>query len=52
MTTLFPNSVLLIFCKAPVSGQVKTRLQPALTATQAVSAHRQLARLALDRAFQ
>ncbi|MGZ8237482.1 MAG: hypothetical protein ACXWTY_06375 [Methylobacter sp.] len=51
MTTLFPNSVLLIFCKAPVAGQAKTRLQPTLTATQA-AAHRQLTRLTLDRAFQ
>lgn len=52
MTTLFPNSVLLIFCKAPVAGQVKTRLQPTLTATQAAAAHRQLTRLTLDHAFQ
>jgi uncharacterized protein len=52
MTTLFPDSVLLIFCKAPVAGQVKTRLQPALTATQAATVHRQLTRLTLDRAFQ
>lgn len=52
MITLFPDSVLLIFCKAPVAGQVKTRLQPTLTAIQAVSVHQQLTRLALDRAFQ
>jgi len=52
MTTLFPNSVLLIFCKAPVAGQVKTRLQPTLTAIQAAAAHRQLTGLTLNRAFQ
>jgi rSAM/selenodomain-associated transferase 1 len=52
MTTLFPDSVLLIFCKAPVAGQVKTRLQPGLTAAEAADAHRQLTRLTLDRAFQ
>ncbi|MFI3185222.1 MAG: TIGR04282 family arsenosugar biosynthesis glycosyltransferase [Methylococcaceae bacterium] len=52
MTTLFPDSVLLIFCKAPVAGQVKTRLQPALTASQAADVHSQLTRLTLDRAFQ
>lgn len=34
---------LLIFSKAPVPGQVKTRLIPALTATQAASLHADLA---------
>jgi rSAM/selenodomain-associated transferase 1 len=52
MKSLFPDSVLLIFCKAPIAGQVKTRLQPALTAEQAASAHRQLTRMTLERAFQ
>ncbi|TPQ29065.1 TIGR04282 family arsenosugar biosynthesis glycosyltransferase [Methylomonas koyamae] len=49
---LFPDSVLLIFCKAPIPGQVKTRLQPALNAEQATNAHRQLAKMTLDRAVQ
>jgi glycosyltransferase A (GT-A) superfamily protein (DUF2064 family) len=40
MTTLFPDSVLLIFCKAPIAGQVKTRLQLELTDLQAAAAHR------------
>ncbi|MCQ8104008.1 TIGR04282 family arsenosugar biosynthesis glycosyltransferase [Methylomonas sp. SURF-2] len=48
----FPDSVLLIFCKAPIPGQVKTRLQPALNAAQAAEAHRQLTRMTLQRAFQ
>lgn len=48
----FPDSVLLIFCKAPMAGQVKTRLQPALNAEQAVAAHRHLTLMTLDRAFQ
>jgi uncharacterized protein len=52
MTYLFPDSVLLIFCKAPVTGQVKTRLQPALTDEQAVATHRQLTLMTLERAFQ
>ncbi|MCQ8116494.1 TIGR04282 family arsenosugar biosynthesis glycosyltransferase [Methylomonas rosea] len=52
MQTLFPDSVLLIFCKAPIPGQVKTRLQPALSAEQAAAAHRQLTYMTLDRAFQ
>ncbi|MGZ8908011.1 MAG: TIGR04282 family arsenosugar biosynthesis glycosyltransferase [Methylobacter sp.] len=52
MTYLFPDSILLIFCKAPIAGQVKTRLQPLLTTEQAVAAHRQLTHLTLERAFQ
>lgn len=52
MARLFADSVLLVFCKAPVAGQVKTRLQPALTAAQAAAAHRELALMTLDRAFQ
>ena len=45
------DCVLLIFCKAPIAGQVKTRLQPSLTAEQAVAAHIQLTQLTLNRAF-
>lgn len=52
MVYQFPDSVLLIFCKAPIPGQVKTRLQPALSAEQACEAHRQLTYMTLDRAFQ
>ena len=52
MTHAFPDSVLLIFCKAPVTGQVKTRLQPALTPEQATQAHIDLTRMTLDRAFE
>jgi len=52
MAYLFPDSVLLIFCKAPVAGQVKTRLQPALNAGQAAAAHSQLTHFTLDRAFR
>ena len=48
----FPDSVLLIFCKAPIIGQVKTRLQPVLSAEQAAEAHLSLTRFTLDRAFQ
>ncbi|MGZ4960326.1 MAG: TIGR04282 family arsenosugar biosynthesis glycosyltransferase [Methylomonas sp.] len=47
MTYLFPDSVLLIFCKAPVAGLVKTRLQPALTAEQSVEVHRELVSMTL-----
>jgi len=52
MSTLFPDCVLLIFCKAPQPGQVKTRLQPALTAEQAMAAHMVLTSFTLDRAFR
>lgn len=52
MAYQFPDSVLLIFCKAPIPGQVKTRLQPALNAEQASEAHRQLTSMTLNRAFQ
>ena len=49
---LLPDSVLLIFCKAPIAGLVKTRLQPALTAEQAADAHRRLTLMTLKRAFE
>lgn len=52
MTYFFPGSVLLIFCKAPIAGQVKTRLHPALTFEQAADAHRRLVRMTLERAFR
>jgi rSAM/selenodomain-associated transferase 1 len=52
MTYLFPDSVLLIFCKAPIAGQVKTRLQPALSSEQAAAAHCQLTRMTLERAVR
>jgi rSAM/selenodomain-associated transferase 1 len=48
----FPDSVLLIFCKAPIAGQVKTRLQPELSAAQAVAVHIELTQMTLQRAFQ
>ena len=52
MDYLFPDSVLLIFCKTPIAGQVKTRLQPALSAEQAVLAHIALTKMTLARAFE
>lgn len=52
MTYQFPDSVLIIFCKAPVAGQVKTRLQPELTAEQAADVHRELTLMTLNRAFE
>jgi rSAM/selenodomain-associated transferase 1 len=48
----YPDAVLLIFCKAPIAGQVKTRLLPTLTAEQAVQLHSELSLSTLQRATQ
>jgi rSAM/selenodomain-associated transferase 1 len=50
MVYKYPNSVLMIFCKAPVPGQVKTRLIPELTAEQAAKLHIELSLKTLQRA--
>jgi len=52
MTYKYPNAVLMIFCKAPVPGQVKTRLMPELTAEQAAELHIELSQKTLRRATQ
>jgi rSAM/selenodomain-associated transferase 1 len=52
MTYKYPDTVLMVFCKAPVPGQVKTRLTPALTAEQAADVHVQLTQRALKLATQ
>jgi rSAM/selenodomain-associated transferase 1 len=41
-TYRYPDSVIQVFCKAPLVGQVKTRLQPDLTAEQACLIHIEL----------
>lgn len=46
----YPDTVLMVFCKAPVPGQVKTRLTPALTARQATDIHVWLSEGTLKRA--
>lgn len=48
MAYFFSDTVLLIFCKAPIPGQVKTRLTPSLTPEQAAETHRQLATTTLQ----
>lgn len=48
MTLLYPNAVIQIFCKAPVPGQVKTRLMPDLSAELAAETHQQLTRRTLE----
>jgi uncharacterized protein len=52
MTYPYPNAVLIIFCKAPVAGQVKTRLSPAITPEQAVAVHIELSLKTLRLAVQ
>lgn len=39
---MFDDTVLQVFCKAPVPGRVKTRLQPQLTASEAAAVYRRL----------
>ncbi|MDO9424028.1 MAG: TIGR04282 family arsenosugar biosynthesis glycosyltransferase [Methylobacter sp.] len=52
MTYQYPDGVLMIFCKAPIPGQVKTRLIPELTAEQAAELHIELSVRTLQRAVQ
>lgn len=40
----FPDALLIQFAKAPVLGQVKTRMQPVLSTAQSLALHRQLVR--------
>jgi len=42
MSYLHPDSVLMIFCKAPIAGHVKTRLTPELSAEEAKELHIEL----------
>jgi len=38
----YSDAVIIVFCKAPIAGQVKTRLMPQLSADQAAQVHREL----------
>lgn len=42
MNFKYPQTLLQVFCKAPIPGQVKTRLMPALNAQQAADVYSQL----------
>ena len=44
MTYRYPQARLIVFCKAPIPGQVKTRLMPEMTAQQAADVHGLLTR--------
>jgi rSAM/selenodomain-associated transferase 1 len=39
MTYRYPDACIVVFCKAPIVGEVKTRLMPALSASEAAQAH-------------
>jgi len=42
MATYDANTAILVLCKAPIAGQVKTRLMPQLSAEQASTIHQEL----------
>lgn len=52
MDYAFPDSVLMVFCKAPVPGQVKTRLMAELSAFNAAEVHKELTIRTLQLATQ
>jgi rSAM/selenodomain-associated transferase 1 len=52
MIYAYPDSVLMIFCKAPEPGRVKTRLMPELTADQAAKVHQELSIRTLEMAIR
>ncbi len=47
---LYPGAVIMVFCKTPIPGQVKTRLIPPLTADEAAQLHCELAEKTLQTA--
>jgi len=42
VTYRYADAVIIVFCKSPIAGQVKTRLMPQLSADQATQVHREL----------
>lgn len=52
MAYQFPDAVIILFCKAPHPGQVKTRLIPTLSPEQACEVHIELSLKTLQRATQ
>ena len=51
MNYKYPDTKILVFCKTPVAGQVKTRLMPDLSAEQAADVHMALTRHTLTMLF-
>lgn len=52
MTYLYPDAAIMVFCKAPIPGRVKTRLIPPLTPETAAQLHCELTELTLQTATQ
>lgn len=48
MTYRYPDACIIVLCKAPIAGNVKTRLMPALSAKQAMEVHITLTRRLLS----
>jgi uncharacterized protein len=48
----YPAAVIMVFCKAPIPGQVKTRLIPPLSGEQAAQLHCELTEKTLQTATQ
>jgi len=48
----YPEAVIMVFCKAPIPGQVKTRLVPPLTGEDAAQLHCELTEKTLQTATQ
>tara|TARA_R110001606_G_scaffold399222_2_gene582417 strand:- start:74846 stop:75469 length:624 start_codon:yes stop_codon:yes gene_type:complete len=44
----YPDTAILVFCKAPIAGEVKTRLMPQLNEQAAADIHRELTRRILS----
>lgn len=49
---LYPDAVIMAFCKAPIPGQVKTRLIPLLTAEETAQLHCELTKKTIQTATQ
>lgn len=48
----YPEAVIMVFCKAPILGQVKTRLMPTLTGEEAAQIHCELTNKTLQTVTQ
>lgn len=48
----YPDTAIIVFCKAPIAGQVKTRLMPYLTAQQAAEVHIELTQRVLSLLYE
>ena len=49
--TKYPDTSIMVFCKAPIPGRVKTRLLPTLTKDEAAQLHSELTEKTLQTAI-